>query len=934
MNTRKWMPEAALWTVLAVLAALCAGLGARGAAIGPIMPPAFETLAAALGAVITALLAVRLGAPLWNLSPQRLRAAMRELWGPVVLLAISWLLYGEFFQNKFPVTIDHSSVMLRFDLLEKAVFQLGTLFPWTGMVGAGVPLFEAYPPGAALVYLALRALTFFSLSVDQSYFLFIAVSWLFIVGTVYGIARRWFGPEGGFIAGFLIVIDIHSRYLLFHCGGVSQFLSEIAITAIVALYAEWAHRGLNRTRFLLFSCLIAMALLLHIFSLAALALFGAVVLAAGWAWSPFKRLYVRHQAGFAVSASIGAGLAAWWIAAFLAGRGYYQPFGRALFSTDIFAQRILHGLSFDSTFPIFSCLIFTGFAWGLASKRFPCVALALAALSGLLLLAESQYQLFFSETTAYLYANIPYQRFWECSKFMGCILVGGMAAPWLRAGANRLFNTFQACLPTTQRSAASFNRALGASLLGAAAAFMLIPTTSAAWRVYSTSANQYPLQPSHMDPEAVSDYLNAIDALKSLGVESLSENQWFLPLPGPRIGIANGAMGSMLPFRFGMPITGPQYMPTMVSKTRATWLDHSAPTLGDMAYLIGNRYIIDFWLDKQDKTSLPLTLMAERGIIRVYRADARTSQPFELIGSPDARISLEEQAPHYARFKLSGTRDGDWARIGISRFRKWSARLNGEPVAIRSYIQPDDSVDVGRYIAVPASDGTLELRYMWQFADWAGLALSLTALLLLAAAAFRPVHLAIVLRARFFKPCWRLIDSPRLHAWLMRCSLAAIVIAGSVWLIAEPASETRFWYFEVTEDIVGGLDWAPDQVRDMEFGLLIGDDLAGKTLQSIHLRERPADPRRESNNHWTTLASPVFWKIAIIAYGEDPIPWNKYGQPLDLTLAPPHRLRLFAGNPYFGEYVPENTAIEAVLRFDDGSETVLETPLKIQGYPN
>ena len=117
---------------------------------------------------------------------------------------------------------------------------------------------------------------------------------------------------------------------------------------------------------------------------------------------------------------------------------------------------------------------------------------------------------------------------------------------------------------------------------------------------------------------------------------------------------------------------------------------------------------------------------------------------------------------------------------------------------------------------------------------------------------------------------------------------------------------------------------------DIGFGLVIGKELEGKTLQSVSLREIHPEPLAPSANRWTTGMEEL-WKAALIPIGENANLWKQNGRPLNVRLTPPHFISIYISNPHRGVYIPEKAEMELTLHFDGGETASYRCPLMQQG---
>jgi hypothetical protein len=123
-------------------------------------------------------------------------------------------------------------------------------------------------------------------------------------------------------------------------------------------------------------------------------------------------------------------------------------------------------------------------------------------------------------------------------------------------------------------------------------------------------------------------------------------------------------------------------------------------------------------------------LVRRFGALFLYSLNDYRPEVYTLQGT--GRVELLELEPERIRFKLSQIAPQTSLKLHVANFERWQARLNGKPLTIL----PAAALGAHEYpflMEVPAADGELDFSYVRRGVDWAGLCLSLLAVLGVAA---------------------------------------------------------------------------------------------------------------------------------------------------------------------------------------------------------
>nr|HQH73986.1 hypothetical protein [bacterium] len=421
------------------------------------------------------------------------------------------------------------------------------------------------------------------------------------------------------------------------------------------------------------------------------------------------------------------------------------------------------------------------------------------------------------------------------------------------------------------------------------------------------------------------DFEQAMAKIQSLEADRRGGDSFFMPLSYPRTGIQTNVIESAIPFVYGFGIVPPRYMPATTFSTRAAWSDLSAPNLAAMKYFIAYGGLA------QNLEAQPDWKRLQRfGEVTLLQNQRYTAPPVFLLGETSGTATVEIQEPNRLGIRLQGLEGETWLRVGISRYRKWRASLDGRSISIQEHIEPREPLDVGRYISVPVQNGLLELTYRPEPLDWAAYVLSgISWIFWMSILAWRGLfpHFSFETIPPFVSQSARMASTWKRAASVF-VALAVLGIIGYGLMFRDTA--TRFWYAGITTDMAGRMNGEPDGELDLEFAIHLGEETRGKTLASITLREIRRAGLPPTANAWSTQAGPL-WKIRVTAWNDTPSRWDRNGEAMNIPLSPPHSLRLFMANPYRGDYVAGGTEIELTLAFTDGSTLTRRCPLRPQG---
>lgn len=931
--------EFLFFILLASVIALLYRLADLHAAFLICSPSFFNIVAKAAQAVFLFLLVLRIGFVLWDRIPERHRWILRESWGPFTLVVLSlWLFWGVT-GSQFPSSYDHTTHILRCQLTERALWEHGTLLPWTSAVGAGVPLNDLYPPGGAIVYCLVRLFSFFRLSEINAYVVTVFLAWFVLVGALYSAGRYLGGVAAGMLAAIPLLIDMGTIGLIgwAQCFSISMWpmtLSAGTMILALLLYGSTLSRPAGISAMIALSILVAITILTHIFAFLGLLFAFAFTTVSGLCLSGSRCQTLRTILRNVFFAALGFGLAAWWAVPFFASKEWILPYGSPLSSSYNIAQHVLDGNLFQNTAPVLAIPGLFGCVWGLLSRRMLPTALAVSYAFMMAINQDTLKDWFFCESVSSLIMNVPLFRFSGYAKLFGFILAGAMAQPLL-ANTGSILQSIHRWIygnPAADGSVFPLQWIAASSLASLIAALAIVPILPiAGWlpdnfnRLYGDSQT-FPVTSSKDYPPYIRDFEKAMAYIESIEPVKSSDS-FFLPLLTPRIGVQTNIIESSIPWYYGYGMLTPKYTPTMLLTTRSAWDDPSSYKMAGLKYFAGIGGVPKVMMKQQPQWKWLNTF----GEITVLENVFYQVKPIFILENQTAQAALDSQDYGRVKIQLTCIDDRNWVRIGVSRYRKWRAYWDGQEIPIIEHLEPDEQTDLGRYISVLVGNGSLELRYESEPVDWLGtiltlLSIALSIACLVSKSVFRSVsfesdRIGLVLSQDRLN---------RILRWMAHCVFIIVLLALiALWLV-RPVQSTRFWYAGITSDWVGRDGWNADGDLDMEFGFLIGKGCRGKTLHHVTMSEIRPEGFPASANRWTT-GPEALWKIALLPYDDGKKRWGGNGEPLDVPLNPPHFVRVFIANPFRASYIPTGTKMEITLHFTDGTGAEFSCPLKPQG---
>ncbi|MEW6236204.1 MAG: hypothetical protein AB1656_12535 [Candidatus Omnitrophota bacterium] len=814
------------------------------------------------------------------------------------------------------------SVLTEYNLLHR-----GCLTGWCTAYGMGFPLNDLYPPGGNLAFCLMRALTLGLISQNWIYTACTFLSYIAFAALLYCIVLRWFGRLSGLILLFMLILDGGDG--LFY--GWPQFFNiglwngGLGLALMFYAFSECSISPFPPSRRracgVIFS--IAASILLHPIFIFLNGLWILLRLAAGYAKKTLGQELSPNGGGASSSirwlpiALSGFAISAFWWIPFAASRYWifsYGFWGRIMLDP---GRAFWDGSLFPKTAAVLVVIGCGGIIAGLFSRRPFLRLLSLFCLINLFGGTETARHFFSLEPARLFFEHMQVERLAAAGKSGSFLLGAGylgvwIAEAWKTGEGNRRFlkgKNWIWSAPSTRRfSLKAMLSDLGAIIL---AVIFLAPAivqgraaALSAWRWHiepvSRLVESPPGTPAHW-----TDYLEALDFLKVRRQQDSA--RFFLDSPIlPIRALTTEAWGMIsAPAFSSLGIYVPYYMPAIILGTRPHFLEDWELDLANVKYVLRRKIAPPGEFDALKG----LTSIYENEKLIVYRRESWSPKGWRVYGP--AKVEPLPASGAVLRFRISGASAESYLRLGVSRYRKWKAYLNGRPVDSLLPAFYWEPVEAWKMIGVALQDGELEIRYESEWIDVFARLFSLGALLVLTLVIWNWKRIV----SFSFHPRYEFISGKTVSALQIALPVIAAFYLATALLAKRSDVALGVRYLGLYADHVSRRDRLPDGEKDLCFQMeFVKTGSYGRAAALDLIQFDPEKPERILNR-WSTAIGGG-WPIA--AMDASGTRCDRADGGVDLPNSRRQSLLLFISSP-FEKGPPNPLLVKGILTYKDGA---------------
>ncbi len=800
----------------------------------------------------------------------------------------------------------------------------GFLKGWCSAIGTGIPLNELYPPGGNLLFCLFRGLTFY-LPPEHSYNILVYLTYIAYVFCLYAVVRWYGGRTAALLLLPLLLCDsrraiMFGWYQFFYSGMWANAIGVGLVFFTLHKFARAASGELNKRVFVVLSLSAAAAALFHALCLFLMVEWIALFLVLSFVFRSTHRSETTHLDKALSMLGLGLLLAFWWWGPFFTENEWIQPFGFWGRVNNEIGYDVLHASLFIETIPMLAAVSLLGIAWGLFQRNLYLRTSSLAALINILTGTEYFRYALHLDFLGNFYAHMQVVRLLAAAKITGMllfsILLGRMLEPVFRKSWQALLERKESdSFDSWSGFYSRISREIVATLAGV---LIFIPVLLVGTSV-SNAVYRWGVLPSAHSFEILPDeppyWKDVVKAFEFLFKKERLQNEYYdysKPLVPFRVYSTTPWNPCLLVLQSPWGFVGPDYVPTILLRTRPYELTEDVLELADIKYAIGR-------VDQQVEriTEMPHgKRIARFGVIEVYRNTNWNGWGYRVEGSASVRLVKNE--PKRVQFRISKAEEGAILRVGISQFRKWKITIDEEPVEPLELSPTPEQPELHKFLSIPIRDGILNIRYQDEPIDYICRTVSVIAVLVTLALLFIPARLWNKYGKQDVFPTFR-----RKAGTAVLAVGAAVIVAWLCLLLVRPLymQQDFLKYLGPWDDFVGKESWTPDGEHDLQWELFLSarDGKRIRTIQIEHVGPQTTEPTR---SRWTTEAGPL-WKVAVFDEIGNRI--DKNGKPLDIPLDGARKLSIHAANCL--DYLPRSpipVRVDVIL--SDGTELKLYCP--------
>jgi hypothetical protein len=820
---------------------------------------------------------------------------------------------------------DHITHVTLAKLTEVNLRTFHQLFGWCSAIGQGIPLNEQYPPGGNLLLFALRALTFWSVSMERIYALTTLAAYLGFAGLIYAVVRREFGRLAALVSLVFMGLDSGQSFLgLNHSLEGGMWASQLGVALSLWAFSLCARPGSFSSRWQALGVALALGtgMVLHPFTLFVTVLWVVLLILFQFIFQRGKETEKIWTFPKWFIVGLGFGLSAFYQLPFTLSGEWVYPYGFWGMFLPEPGREILYGQLFRESPMVYTLTGMLAIALGLFCRRPFFFVLSIFCGINIFLAVDAARTFSTLGFSHHFFNQMQVFRLVCVAKLGGVILASGMLGLFiLRSWTSRRLPYWIAkagqwlFAPSGGWSQQGMKSGLGVFCLlfwmtAAATPFLSLggQAVSAFWKQYI-----YPLPNMiYATPDYPAFWEPILDAVSQIPKEdTVGEVAQFFtnPLPDSRLGLIMGPWRPVYASVYrAMPVYGHGYMPAILMRTRIQGLEDWKLDLCHVKYLLDIK-----GPDKPMPEGMQgLSVFYQNEQIRVFQRESWTASGWILHGTGEVqRQPLDDLG---LRFSIQNAEGPALLRIGVSNYRKWKAFMNGTPVSTYSLPVQGEPVDSELLLGIPVENGTLEIVYQDAWFDIAGWVVSGVA--------------AFLLFLLIATPAWRWL-AQRTFLWNagMRRGMTFLLDGSAVvltllllamGLMGSPNTNTAGYIYLLGHnfaDHVGLQEHRANGVKDICFMLEFTREKGHGAIQSIQVMAKGSTPDDPLDVRWRTSREAAY-KLAV----EDPL-----GNRLDrddgsLVLPSSKRLQLLLlANPVDIHRHPSTMRYTCQVQYADGT---------------
>ncbi|MBD3267853.1 hypothetical protein GF373_14390 [bacterium] len=798
---------------------------------------------------------------------------------------------------------------------------------WCSAISLGIPLNELYPPGGNLLVCFVRAISLGMIPREQAYTAVVLFAYFSFASLMYAIVRRHFGRLAAILFLGLMACDVGRTFFgLYHSFEGGMWASQLSVGLSLFAFAQCAEPRFPRSarQAAGIACAIGASMLLHPFSffvnvlwILLLGIYHLFFQRAQFdrpqnlVWNPVKLLCV----------ALGFGLAAFYLFPFLLSREWiasYASWGMVGLSP---GRSFLEGDLFVKSPYFYTLLGLPAIGIALFSRRPFLFTLSLFCFINLFLTLDGVRTFSSLQFVRDFFAHMQVLRLLTLAKLGSYILAAGYMGwlirhAWVEANGQQWFSRMGRIVfsaePAGRWGKCGYIAILCCGLILLMAVSLpyvyIGSNTAQAFWMWDLS---FVSDIIYTAPKAPAFWKDIQALIEPFAYASQGKSPaYFLrePMPRERIMTMSPWRPIAIPLFAPLGVYNPGYIPAILLRTRPASRENWHLKMANV------RYMMDF-IHEDDaafQSNEGFSEFREHESLKLCTNDAWNGQNWILHGTGAVeRVPTKDGS---IEFSLQDTSNGAILRLGISRYRKWHAYLNGKPVTTHHPNLPGEPFDAYFLMGIPIEDGTLKIVYEDAWYDTAAGIVTLISILLILLLCFPPAWRQFAgMRIPWVRPSW---------VFVLDCLLVSgvLIVLLLSYFTVHTKKVASFYYLGVFADHVGKHSYKPDHELDICYDIQFHRQQSHGRIQEIVIQAYSVGKDPQPLNHIWSTKNAGCWKIAVVdSLGNR---CEREDGTLHLPDTPWHRLLLFISNAY-PNGIPSHVKLGAKVIYEDGTEQLI-----------